>query len=699
MFILSLAIADLIVGLIVMPISSAYVLTGDWIFGLIVCQFWLIIDYTASTASIFNLLILSLDRYWSIKSPLKYLCKRTKKRALGMIVVVWLLAACWIIPIIGWHHWYNFGNRKHVGTVCETEFSDDKIFKVTTSVVNFLIPMSLMVILYYKIYKEIKRRGKFDIGGSSSSHGGGGGGGHHLTGIKGSVSSASRLGEGLSMSRDDGQSSSLTPQSIHHFGNRCKSYRKTWSSKRTKWSTSTTNNDPRIISVCCPSVNVGLSSSSVDCSPSLVPSGLLKLSNQNIDRCSSSDTFTQEIVSEANCDLEIPIEIKQDGLTDYDNIHRYKQLIVLKAGNRAYSLEDYKDVDVQVEYIEPSNNCINNQSTVNSTNTTNTITANNNNSNIITNMNNITICSKNDSHDNSKYYHSNNEQSTSSSKMMMGRLKSKAAKLCHRSRGKSTSSPSTNVSLSSPNDVHLSSSISCDETDCSPSNGLGYKENSNNNNNLTTNRKIKKGLTNSVNGKSNCPKSKWTSNCRSKFQSSFSSGDKFISPSDYNNNNNNPTVNHKNGSSFNHHHHHHVINQQSTGDSHHVHVHGSFSQLSPSSFQSHRNVMRRVESSRLRQEKKAARQLGVILGAFMICWLPYIIVFIVTAYCSCINHFIHTMAIWLGYFNSTINPFLYALCNDNFKSAFRKMLARGASSKDQFNVNQQHGASFKYSQK
>ena len=37
----------------------------DWQFGHVVCQFWLSVDYTASTASIFNLFILSLDRYWS----------------------------------------------------------------------------------------------------------------------------------------------------------------------------------------------------------------------------------------------------------------------------------------------------------------------------------------------------------------------------------------------------------------------------------------------------------------------------------------------------------------------------------------------------------------------------------------------------------------------------------------------------------
>ncbi|KAF7491743.1 Histamine H1 receptor [Sarcoptes scabiei] len=161
MFILSLAIADLIVGLVVMPLSSTYVLYGDWILGLFVCQFWLLIDYTASTASILNLLILSLDRYWSIRSPLKYLSERTKKRALAMIGIVWLISALWSIPIIGWHRWYNNGVRKHPGNVCETEFSDSVAFKLTTSIANFIIPMSLMVILYYKIFREIKRRKNF----------------------------------------------------------------------------------------------------------------------------------------------------------------------------------------------------------------------------------------------------------------------------------------------------------------------------------------------------------------------------------------------------------------------------------------------------------------------------------------------------------------------------------------------------------
>lgn len=85
-----------------------------------------------------------------------------------MIGIVWSISCLWALPIIGWHHWYNDGVRKHGASECETEFSDNVVFKLTTSAANFFIPMILMVVLYYKIFREIKRRGKFDIGRSMS---------------------------------------------------------------------------------------------------------------------------------------------------------------------------------------------------------------------------------------------------------------------------------------------------------------------------------------------------------------------------------------------------------------------------------------------------------------------------------------------------------------------------------------------------
>ena len=81
------------------------------------------------------------------------------------------------------------------------------------------------------------------------------------------------------------------------------------------------------------------------------------------------------------------------------------------------------------------------------------------------------------------------------------------------------------------------------------------------------------------------------------------------------------------------------------------------------------------QSSALTKEIKAARQLGVIMGAFTLCFLPYFILFLVVAFCDgCIDQGLLLAMTWVGYLNSTLNPFLYPLCNLNFRRKFRMML-------------------------
>ena len=79
-------------------------------------------------------------------------------------------------------------------------------------------------------------------------------------------------------------------------------------------------------------------------------------------------------------------------------------------------------------------------------------------------------------------------------------------------------------------------------------------------------------------------------------------------------------------------------------------------------------------SSSLQKELKAARQLGLLVGIFTISWLPYFILFLVIAWCqNCVSQTIYTTSIWLGYFNSTLNPLIYPLCNIHFRRAFKKI--------------------------
>ncbi|OCT58713.1 histamine H1 receptor [Xenopus laevis] len=156
LYIVSLSIADLIVGAAVMPLNIVYLLNDRWILGRSVCLFWLSMDYVASTASIFSLFILCIDRYRSIQQPLKYLKYRTKTRASVMISGAWLLSFTWIVPILGWHAFANGGIRSVPEYTCETEFHKVTWFKVLTAILNFYIPSLLMLWFYAKIYKAVR---------------------------------------------------------------------------------------------------------------------------------------------------------------------------------------------------------------------------------------------------------------------------------------------------------------------------------------------------------------------------------------------------------------------------------------------------------------------------------------------------------------------------------------------------------------
>ncbi|EDW54605.1 GM18679 [Drosophila sechellia] len=102
-FIASLAVADFFLGLIIMPFSLANELMGYWIFGSWWCDIHSAMDVLLCTASIMNLCLISLDRYWSITKAVDYLKSRTPARAAVMITAVWIMSALICIPpLLGW---------------------------------------------------------------------------------------------------------------------------------------------------------------------------------------------------------------------------------------------------------------------------------------------------------------------------------------------------------------------------------------------------------------------------------------------------------------------------------------------------------------------------------------------------------------------------------------------------------------------
>uniref|UniRef100_A0A8C1ST85 Muscarinic acetylcholine receptor n=1 Tax=Cyprinus carpio TaxID=7962 RepID=A0A8C1ST85_CYPCA len=158
-YLLSLACADLIIGVFSMNLYTSYILMGRWALGSVACDLWLALDYVASNASVMNLLVISFDRYFSITRPLTYRAKRTPKRAGIMIGLAWLVSlVLWAPPILCWQ--YFVGKRTVPEGQCQIQFFSEPVITFGTAIAAFYIPVSVMTILYCRIYKETERRTK-----------------------------------------------------------------------------------------------------------------------------------------------------------------------------------------------------------------------------------------------------------------------------------------------------------------------------------------------------------------------------------------------------------------------------------------------------------------------------------------------------------------------------------------------------------
>jgi 5-hydroxytryptamine receptor 1 len=94
-----------------------------------------------------------------------------------------------------------------------------------------------------------------------------------------------------------------------------------------------------------------------------------------------------------------------------------------------------------------------------------------------------------------------------------------------------------------------------------------------------------------------------------------------------------------------------------------------------------KDLQKRKESLEAKRERKAAKTLAVITGAFMACWLPFFVQVLVMALCQVectLPEYVANAFQWLGYINSTLNPCIYTVFNPEFRQAFKRILFGGA---------------------
>lgn len=160
-FLLSLAISDVMIATFSMPLYIAYLLIGEWTLGRTICDMWLAQDYTCSNASCMNLLMIGFDRYFSVTNPLKYRAKRTPKRVGIMIGIVWIFAfLLWPPWIYAWP--YIEGRRTVPEDDCYVQFLETNSYVTfITAIMDYYAPLTIMFVLYYKIWRATRRRNRY----------------------------------------------------------------------------------------------------------------------------------------------------------------------------------------------------------------------------------------------------------------------------------------------------------------------------------------------------------------------------------------------------------------------------------------------------------------------------------------------------------------------------------------------------------
>ncbi|XP_030287619.1 trace amine-associated receptor 13c-like [Sparus aurata] len=157
--ILSLALADLLVGVILMPIRAIISIHGCWYYGDTYCQIHASFDLFFTTLSIIHLICIAVDRHQAICNPMHYSRNITISVAMIMVCVGWALAAVYSFGLI-------FSKTTVAGLedimasaaclgICNNPIST--LWGILDSVFCFFFPCTVMVCLYTQIFIVAKQ--------------------------------------------------------------------------------------------------------------------------------------------------------------------------------------------------------------------------------------------------------------------------------------------------------------------------------------------------------------------------------------------------------------------------------------------------------------------------------------------------------------------------------------------------------------
>ncbi|XP_013181485.1 PREDICTED: probable G-protein coupled receptor 52 isoform X3 [Papilio xuthus] len=153
-YLLSLAVADLLCGLLVVPLSVHAAAVGRWVFGGLVCRLTGYIEVTLWSVSVYTFMWISVDRYLAVRKPLRYETVQTRTRSQCWMVFTWISAAMLCCPpLLGYKKEANYDARTFI---CMLDWASTYAYTATLGIL--VLGPSLISIVYNYYYIFAMRR-------------------------------------------------------------------------------------------------------------------------------------------------------------------------------------------------------------------------------------------------------------------------------------------------------------------------------------------------------------------------------------------------------------------------------------------------------------------------------------------------------------------------------------------------------------
>ncbi|EDO36610.1 predicted protein, partial [Nematostella vectensis] len=148
-FVVSLAVSDLLVATLSLPFRIHQTTHNTaWCLGLEACVAWIVVDIICCGASIWNLAMISVDRFIAIVMPFRYHALMTPMTGVCLIGAVWILSMG--MGMLSLINWTELGSPHfHIEVQCR---KFDPVYYTVVSVVGFFLPLFIVLLMYGQVF-------------------------------------------------------------------------------------------------------------------------------------------------------------------------------------------------------------------------------------------------------------------------------------------------------------------------------------------------------------------------------------------------------------------------------------------------------------------------------------------------------------------------------------------------------------------